>query len=371
MRCNRALAWIVTAAATSLALASPPDRPVPSEECQEPLASPPSYRARQAVSGVIRVFGSGLAGLTEAWEAGFREIHPDVTFQNTLPSSDAAIGALVSGVADLAPDGGEAALTETLAFYETYGYHVTDVTVATGAYDVEGCSCGPVVYVNKDNPISRLTMKELDGIFGDQRTAAFKGFKWTLSAGRGSEANIRTWGQLGLTGEWADKPIQTYGHAPSGTTRFFRLKVLANSDKWNPNYRQYVETGGKMIDDEDHDQVGGTQHMLQELSGDPYGIAWTIAPQARSVSGVKAVALDCGDGLYVAPSTNSFRDRSYPLARSIYIYLNRQPGQPVEAKLREFLKFVLSRQGQQIVADDGHYLPLPPETVREQLRKLD
>ena len=331
------------------------------------------YKPEHRVSGTIRNFGFGLGGLLKLWEEDFQKIHPDIRFVDNLPTSDAAIPALVTGVADLAPDGGEPIITETLSFYETYGYHLTAITVASGAYDVDGRSNGPVVYVHKDNPLSRLTLRQLDGIFGTERTGALVGFKWTLSSGRGPESNIRTWGQLGLTGEWADKPIQTYGHAPSGTARFFQLKVMHNSAKWNPNFREYVESGSKMIGDDDPEQRGGLQHMLaKELANDKFGIAWTVVPQASKVSGIKPIALASADGgPYVTPSRESFQKRDYPLVRSIYIYLNRVPGQPVEPRFKEFLRYILSRQGQQRLAENGNYLPLTASVAREQLRALD
>jgi phosphate transport system substrate-binding protein len=338
-----------------------------------PLETLPQYKAEQAVSGTIRNFGFGLGGVLELWEKEFSKIHPGIHFEDHLPTSDAALPALVTGVADLGPDGGEATLTEALSFFEVYGYHPTDITVATGAFDVEGRSNGLVVFVSSDNPITRLTLQQLDGIFGAERTAGMRGFKWTPSAGRGQEKNIRTWGQLGLTGEWADKPIQTYGHAPSGTARFFQWKVLENGDKWNPNFREYVETGSKMIADEDHvEQRSGLQHMLRdELAHDRYGIAWTVMPQARNVSGIKPIALAVREGgPYVAPSKASFQDRSYPLARNIYIYLNRAPGRPLDPKLKEFLRYALSREGQDVVARNGNYLPLTAAVAREQLGKL-
>lgn len=333
-----------------------------------------TYQPREQVSGTIRNFGFGLGGLLKDWEDGFRKIHPDVRFNDRLPTSDAAIPALVTGVTDLAPDGGEATLTETLSFFETYGYHVTDITVASGAYDVEGRSNGPVVYVSKDNPISRLTIEQLDGIFGAERNGGLRGFKWTLSDGRDARRDIRTWGQLGLKGPWADKPIHTYGHAPSGTSRFFQWKVLENSDKWNPNYQEFVETGSKMIGDDDRaKQHGGLQYMLTDLlAQDPYGIAWTVVPQARKVSGIKSIALAArGGGPFVVPSRASFQSRAYPLVRSIYIYLNRAPGQPVDPKLKEFLRYVLSREGQEAVMKNGNYLPLTEAVVSEQLKKLE
>src|SRR6266480_733220 len=321
----------------------------------------PAYQPQAAASGTIRMFGSGLGGLVKLWEQAFAKVQPAARFDDHLPTSDAAIPALVTGVADLAPDGGEATLTETLSFFETYGYQPTDITVATGAFDVEGRSNGIVVFVNAANPVTRLTLQQLDGIFGAERSAGMRGFQWTPSDRRGAQEDIRTWGQLGLKGEWAHKPIQTYGHAPSGTTRFFQWKVMKNGDKWNPNYREYVETGSKMIADEDRaTQRLGLQHMLrEELAHDRYGIAWTVMPQARGVAGIKPIALAARDGgPYIAASTASFQDRSYPLVRDIHIYLNRAPGRPLDPKLKEFLRYALSREGQQAVVRNGGYLPL-------------
>jgi phosphate transport system substrate-binding protein len=337
------------------------------------LSTLPAYQAARSVSGTIREFGFGLDGLLKLWEQDFQKFQPGIRFDDRLPTSDAAIPALVTGVTDLAPDGGEPIITETLSFFETYGHHPTAITVASGAYDVEGHSNGPVVYVNKDNPLSHLTMQQLDGIFGAQRTGGLDGFKWNLAGARGPEGDIRTWGQLGLTGEWADKPIQTYGHAPSGTTRFFQLKVMHNSGKWNPNYREYVESGSKMIGDDDPGQRGGLQHMLRdELAHDRYGIAWTVMPQARGIEGLKPVALALDSASpYITPSRQSFQSRAYPLVRNIYMYLNRAPGQAIDPKLKEFLRFILSRQGQERLMTHGGYLPLTAAMVEAQRRQLE
>lgn len=335
-----------------------------------PAYAPPAEK----ISGTIRNYGNAYAGLLKRWEAAFQKIHPAVSFADTLPTSDAAFPALITGVTDLAPNGSEPIITETLGFFEVHGYHATDITVASGTYDTEGRSPGPVVFVHRDNPLTELTLEQLDGIFGAERTGGMRGFKWTLDDARGPEKNLRTWGQLGVTGEWADKPIQTYGHAPSGTGRFFQLQVLKGADKWNPNYREFVETGSKMIADSDKaEQRGGIRHMLaHELALDRYGIGWTVMPQAQGIAGIKPIALAPRTGGRAAvPSPRSFQDRSYPLVRSIYIYLNRQPGTPVAPKLREFLRFILSREGQAIVADGSGFLPLPAFVVAEQRAKLD
>jgi phosphate transport system substrate-binding protein len=333
----------------------------------------PAYQPQSRVSGVIRNYGFGFGGLLKVWEEGFRKHHPEVTFQDVLVTSDAAFPAMVTGVTDLAPDGGEPALTEWLSFYETYGYHATEITVASGTYDVDGRSPGIVVYVHPDNPITGLTLAQLDGIFGAERTGGLDGFKWDVGRARDSKDDIRSWGGLGLTGEWADKPIHTYGHAPSGTTRFFQLKVLGNSDKWNPNYREYVETDSKMIADDDREkQRGSVRTMLNALKNDRHGIAWTVVPQAKQLPGLKPLALAAkAGGPYVEPSRETFQDRSYPLVRSLYFYVNRKPGTPVEPKVREFLRYVLSREGQQAIVKHDAYLPLPPDLAAQQRKRLD
>ena len=349
----------------------------PASECAAAgfdLSAVPAYQPERTVSGTIRHFGFGLGGVLKLWEEEFQKIHPGIRFDDKLPTSDAAIPALVTGVTDLAPDGGEATLTENLSFFEVHGYAPTEVVIASGAFDVEGKSNGPVIFVNKDNPISQLTIEQLDGIFGAERTAGMRGFKWTPVDAREASKNIRTWGQLGLTGEWADKPIQTYGHAPSGTTRFFQWKVLGNGDKWNPNYREYVETGSKMIADEDRaTQRLGLRSMLQnELAHDRYGIAWTVMPQASGIDGIRPVALATREGgASVMPSKVTFQNRTYPLVRNIYMYMNRKPGTALDPKLREFLRYILSREGQEVVARNGSYLPLPQNMLLEQRRKLD
>lgn len=333
----------------------------------------PAYEPETKVSGVIRSYGFGFGGILVKWQEEFRRFHPDIRFENTLPTSDAAFPALVTYSTDLAPNGSEPAITETLGFFETRGYHVSDVVVASGAFDVKGRSNGPVIFVHKDNPIAQLTVDQLDGIFGSERNGGMRGFEWTPSDARGPEKNIRTWGDLGLAGEWADKPIQTYGHAPSGTTRFFQRHVLMNTDKWNPNYRGYAETGSKMIAAEDKaEQKLGVRHMLEnELAKDRYGIAWTIMSQVEGVGDIKLVALaPRGSTQYVAPSQESFRNRSYPLVRSVYLYFDRKPGTPIDPKLKEFMRYALSRDGQQLVAD-GDYLPLTAEFAREQSARLE
>ena len=168
-----------------------------------------------------------------------------------------------------------------------------------------------------------------------------------------------------------DKPIHTYGYSSSGMRNFFELKVFQGGDKWNPNYREYVETGSKLVPSGDAGRSITTQRMFVELAQDKYGIAWAGIPQARCAKNVKLVALAASDdGPFIDPSKASFQNRAYPLTRSIFIFLNREPGKPLDPKLKEFLRYILSREGQQDLVRQGEYLPLTPEIVREQIQKL-
>src|SRR6202171_3010295 len=253
--------------------------------CAGALEGLPHYQPEQKVAGTIRNFGYSLGGMMPIWEEAVGKYQPDIRFEDKFPSGDVAIAGLVSGVADLGPQGRELVLTEYLAFFETFHYYPTAITVMTGAYDVEGMACGLVVYVNKDNPISKLTMKQLDGIFGSERVAGLRGFKWTLAAGRSAQEDIRPWGQLGLTGEWADKPIHTYGPPglyPGGVS-FFQTRVMGGADTWNESLMEFDDRAA----------------MLRTLAGDRYGIAY--AGNSYRTPQVKALALaEKAGGTFVA-----------------------------------------------------------------------
>jgi phosphate transport system substrate-binding protein len=327
----------------------------------------PNYRPVNHITGSIRIFGSELGGMVKAWEEGFRKVQPDVSFEDQFPSSDGAEGGLIAGVADIGTSGREPVLTEYLSFNETFKYDLETVTVATGAYDIKGRTWAIVILVNKDNPLTKLTMKQIDGIFGDARTGGYDGFRWCLDRGRTAKDNIRTWGQLGLTGEWADKPIHTYGYANTGMTNFFQLAVFHGGEKWNPNYREYVESDTKMVTDE----RSGSYAMLEELKNDKYGIAWSGVPHAKHVGDLKILSISPGEGQpYVEPSRETVLNRSYPLTRSIFMYIKHQPRQPVDPKVKEFLRYVLSKEGQDDVRRLNVYLPLTTAVVREELKKI-
>jgi phosphate transport system substrate-binding protein len=153
---------------------------------------------------------------------------------------------------------------------------------------------------------------------------------------------------------------------------FFEIEVLQGANKWNGNYRQYVENGTKILTP--GRESGGVLSMLAELEKDKYGIAWAGMPQWKQVpqvTGIKVLALQArSGGPFVAPSQATLTDRTYPLTRSIYIYLDKEPGRPLPAKVKDFLRYVLSAEGQELVRRNGVYLPLPPEVALKQREKL-
>ena len=322
------------------------------------------------VRGGIRIFGSFLKGNVEALERGFLDFHPEAEFANNfMTSSEGAMAGLYTGLADLAPAGDDAKITDILPFYQVFRYLPLEVSVATGGYDQRGTLWAVPIVVHAENPIRGLSLEQLDGIFGEQRTGGWDGIRYTAKYARGPEANIRTWGQLGLGGDWTEKPIQTYGYCAPGFAYYFQRRLFHNSDKWNPSYRQYVEA--KQTPDDEFGAAVASERMLEELSGDRYGIAWAAVMHTRNYPAVKPVPLAVSDGEpFVAITPSTVRDRTYPLIRDAYFYANREPGKPLNAKVREFLRYVLSREGQQVIDGLGVFSPLPPAAAEEQLTKL-
>ncbi|MFI5357279.1 MAG: PstS family phosphate ABC transporter substrate-binding protein [Opitutales bacterium] len=336
------------------------------------LSALPHYQPQSQVRGTIRLGGASMAGLVVIWEQAFKKYQPDILFANELPSSDVAVAHLIVGDVDLAPCGREPSLEEILGFTEKYGHNLTPIIVGTGAWNTPGgSSWSPVVFVSRDNSLTRLTLKQLDGIFGAERTGGYgeNSCVFTTRGARGPEGNIRTWGQLGLTGEWADRPIQTYGYAATGMRHFFELRVFQGGDKWAPNYRECVETGTKMLTD---GSGVGSHDMLLALAHDKFGIGWSGNGHAASVPGLKAIALAGTDnGPYYEPNERNMQTHDYPLSRNVFIYVNRPPGHPLDPRLKAFLRFVLSAEGQEILAHNGLHLPLTGPTLQAQRQKLE
>jgi phosphate transport system substrate-binding protein len=318
----------------------------------------PQYVPGPSVAATIRIWGHGALGhdyietLVRHWEEGFHKYQPAVVFDNRLAGTASAIGALYAGTGDLALLGREIWPSETAAFQEALKHPPLEVEIVTGSYDVRNKDFALIVYVHKDNPIAHLSLAQVDAIFGCEH--------------RRGPRNIRTWGELGLKGSWADRPIRVYGFEISrGFGYFLQQAVFAGSFKWNPGLLEFADqkqSNGTLMD--------AGKRILDALANDPLGIAYSSALYANPDVKPLALAVDDG-GPYVEPCKETVQNRTYPLTRVISMFLNRTPGQSVDPKVREFLRYILSNQGQAAVVQDGDYLPLTARVIQEQMKKLD
>lgn len=339
------------------------------------LSGLPEYRPSAPMTGTIRQWGSNYLAdspLQGYFEEAFRRHHPDVSFDNNLTSTFIAMAGLYTGQADLAPMGRRPTWDELQSYQRVRGAAPAEIVMATGSYDVSGWTYALVPFVHADNPLGQLTMEQLDGIFGAQRDGGWHGNNWDPSAARGPEKNIRTWGQLGLTGEWADKPINVHAynlnfHFP----RAFAEVVFKGGYKWNETLREYSNRTRESADGDFGTLWVAGDQMMDALGGDRYGITYT-SMLYRDKPNVKTVPLAASpEGPYVYPSIETVQDRSYPLSREVYYYTHRAPGEKIDPLVAEYLRFVVSREGQALVQKDGKYLPMTAELAHEQLRKLE
>jgi phosphate transport system substrate-binding protein len=336
------------------------------------LSGLPKYQPKQKVSGTIRMWGSNYITdgfLGGYWEAAFRKYHPDVKFDFHMKTTLAAVPSLIFGVSDLGI-GRKITFAEQELFERYTDRSPVEIEIATGSYDVPGWQPGYGVVVQKDNPLTKITMEQLDGVFGAERAGGWDGTSWRPNWARGPERNIRTWGQLGLTGEWADKPINVYGL----TLRYHQAteisdRVLKASDKWNEHlkiYANFVSKAGKL-----------ERGMNEDLAADKYGIGIVAAPTTNLTGGAsqptqKVLAVAAKDGgPYIAYTLDTLQNRTYPLYDRIFAYADREQGKPMNPAVLEFLRFVLSQEGQAEVMRDGKYLPLTAEVANAQLKKLE
>jgi phosphate transport system substrate-binding protein len=336
------------------------------------LSGLPKYQPKQKVSGTIRMWGSNYITdgfLGGYWEAAFRKYHPDVKFDFHMKTTLAAVPSLIFGVSDLGI-GRKITFPEQELFERYTDRSPVEIEIATGSYDVPGWQPGYGVVVQKDNPITHITMEQLDGVFGAERAGGWEGTSWRPNWARGPEKNIRTWGQLGLTGEWADKPINVYGL----TLRYHQAteisdRVLKASDKWNEHlkiYANFVSKAGKL-----------ERGMNEDLAADKYGIGIVAAPTTNLTGGAsqptqKVLAVAAKDGgPYIPYTLDTLQNRTYPLYDRIFAYTDREQGKPMNPAVLEFLRFVLSQEGQAEVMRDGKYLPLTAEVANAQLKKFE
>ena len=322
---------------------------------------PPAYTPRESVSGRISIWGHGaLAGrvdfieaLVKTWQAGFRAHHPGVTFENRLHGTASAIGALYTGTGDLALMGREIWPMEIEAFREVRGYAPTGIDVLTGSFKTRNRGYAIAVFVHRTNPIAGLSLRDLDAVFSVDRR-------------RGGQA-VATWRDLGLGGEWAGRPVNRYGFALArGFADYIAQAVFAGGRRWHPELREFADAPGSQGGATD-----GGQHALDALAGDPNGLAFSGMlyghPDVRPVP----IAAEPG-GPFVAPSESTVIDHTYPLTRLITLYLDRSPGRPVPPRLREFVRYVLSRDAQEaVLREGGGYLPMLAPFAAHELRKLE
>jgi len=336
------------------------------------LSDLPHYQPEQKVSGTIRMWGSNYftdSPLADYWIEEFHKYQPDVKFALHLKTTLHAIPGLIFGMSDIGPMGRQITWDELLSYQRERNHLPIGIVAVTGSYDVSGWNPPIGVYLHKDNPLSKLSLQQLDGIFGAQRSGAWRELTWDKSLARGPEKNIRTWGQLGLTGDWADRPIHVYGY---NLQFHFPQEIESRafggvSGKWNETLIEY----DNLAQPDGSFKLAG-QLMLEDLGKDPYGIAYCAGGNAWLTPQIKSVALSVktGDPAYELTLDN-VRERKYPMYADVFFYVDRDPKKPVDPKVKEFLRYILSSEGQAQVMRDGKYLPLTAEVIRQQLKLLE
>ncbi len=290
------------------------------------------YVKAPGVAGNLSSVGSDtLANLMTLWAEEFKRLYPNVNIQIQAAGSSTAPPALTEGTANLGPMSRKMKAKEIAAFERKYGYKPTAIPVAIDAL---------AVYVHKDNPIRGLTIPQVDAIFSSTRKCGYP-------------HDITRWGQLGLTGAWKNRDIQLFGrNSVSGTYGYFKKKALCKGDFKNTVNEQ-----------------PGSASVVQSVSASLNAIGYSGI--GYRTSGVRAVPLASKPGKPFVEATpeNAVRGK-YPLARFLYIYVNKHPNRPLSPLVREFLRMVNSHQGQAVVVKDG-YIPLPARVVKKNLALLE
>ncbi len=298
------------------------------------------------LSGSIRIIGTDtMKELMDRWIAEFTALHPAVHIELAAKGALTAAPALADSSADLAPLGREFTPAELAAFHSSHTYDPTGIPVALGSYDVSGRTVALALYVNQDNPIAHLSFQQLDAIY-------------CTSFRRGSPQPIITWGQLGLTGDWAARPIHPIGvNFPDGISNFIRLRVCKDG-----NFRSDIHT----------EHTGGPINVLErivtDVAADPAAIGYSGFANLKP--GAKLIAISEGSGPYLTGTHAQVASAEYPLTRFIYIFTDRKPGQPIPPLERAFLRYVISPAGQALVATDNIYMPLPPAIAAREQKEL-
>jgi len=291
----------------------------------------PDYVKASGVSGNISSVGSDtLANLMTLWTEEFKRLYPNVNIQVQAAGSSTAPPALTEGTSNFGPMSRKMKDKETESFEKRHGYKPTAVPVAIDAL---------AVYVHKDNPIEGLSIPQVDAIFSATRTC-------------GGEADITSWGALGMSGDWANRAVQLYGrNSVSGTYGYFKEKALCKGD-----FKDTVN------------EQPGSASVVQGITKSINGIGYSGI--GYRTSGVRAVPLSkkAGGEFVEATAENAVADK-FPLSRFLYVYVNKHPNKPLPPLEREFFKLLLSKSGQEVVLKDG-YIPLPAKVAEKYLSKL-
>ena len=290
----------------------------------------PVYQKVSGISGSLSSIGSDtMNNMMTLWAETFQKMYPNVKVQIEGKGSTTAPAALLAGTAQFGPMSRAMRGAEIDSFEAKYGYKPTELKTSYDAL---------AVYVNKDNPIEKLSLAQVEAIFS-------KGRK------RGYKEDVKTWGQLGLTGDWANRPISLYGrNSASGTYGFFKEYALKNGD-----YKTIVK------------EQPGSASVVQGVEGDRFGIGYSGI--GYKTSGVKIVPLaETMAGPFSNGSYDEVKNSKYPLSRFLYIYVNKAPGKPLPPLAAEFVKLIFSKEGQQAVVKDGYY-PLPAALAQAELAK--
>ncbi|MDX1555408.1 MAG: phosphate ABC transporter substrate-binding protein PstS family protein [Xanthomonadales bacterium] len=294
-------------------------------------ANLPAYEKASGVSGNLSSVGSDtLANLMTLWAEEFKRVYPNVNVQIQAAGSSTAPPALTEGTSNLGPMSRLMKDQEIEAFEKRHGYKPTPIAVAIDAL---------AIFVHKDNPITGLTIPQVDAIFSSTRTC-------------GGSQDITSWGQLGLPGAWSARSVQLYGrNSVSGTYGYFKEHALCKGDFKNSVNEQ-----------------PGSASVVQSVSASLNGIGYSGI--GYTTSSVRAVPLATGEGKdYVEATPANAVAGTYPLARFLYVYVNKRPLEPLDPITLEFLNLVLSREGQQVVVKDG-YIPLPAPVAAKEASKL-
>jgi phosphate transport system substrate-binding protein len=290
-----------------------------------------AYQKTGGVAGNLSAIGSDtLNNVMTMWAESFRKVYPSVQVQVEGKGSSTAPPALIAGTAQLGPMSREMKADELDAFEKKFGYPPTQIRVAIDAL---------AVYVQKDSPLEKLTLPQVDTIFSKTRRC-------------GGAAGAETWGDLGVKGPLASQPIRLYGrNSASGTYGYFKEIALCGGD-----YRDTVK------------EQPGSAAVVQGVTEDKQGMGYSGI--GYKTSGVKSLELaKDASSPYSSTEPDQVYAGKYPLARFLYVYVNRPPGKPLDPLTEQFIKFTLSHEGQEVVKKDG-YMPLKAATVDQELAKL-